>query len=324
MAFRLKSHEELPDAIRRIVLEQIDDSLEQLTKAAPQQRDQAIHSARKSIKKIRGVLKLIRPELGAAYRKENAELREAGRGLSELRDAGAMLEVVDSIAEKYKHELRPHGLGPIRHGLEEEKRRREAQLQPERVMRAAAARLQKLRRRVAKWPLSTVGFKGIEPGLKQTYRDGRRALDRAATDQTPDNYHEWRKRAKDHWYHARLLEKVWPEGMQAREKSMHDVEAWLGDDHNLFVLKEQLSEHPEQFGGEEETELFIALAEREQTQLRQKAIDEGRRLYEQKPREFAAHVEGLWQVWHEQKSADAKGPQRQGAKRASSKRIAVA
>lgn len=323
MPYRLKAQESVPDGLKRIVIEEIDDALQALRKTARAERDASIHCARKDIKKIRGLLKLLRPELGGSYKKENATLRDAGRGLSALRDGSAVLQSIDCIAEKYKHELRPHGLEQVRAALEREKQALEEQLHPDAVMRKAAQGLKGLRRRVPKWPLSTESFKAVEPGLRKIYRDGRRAMRDALVDQTPESYHEWRKRAKDHWYHVRLLEKVWPEGMQAREKSLHDLERWLGDDHNLYVVRCELQKDPERFGGEEEVSFFLALAEREQAELRQKAIDEGRRLYQQKPREFAAHLKGLWEVWREQKPRG-KGPQRQPAKRAAVKPSAVA
>ena len=41
------------------------------------------------------------------------------------------------------------------------------------------------------------------------------AMDAAAKDPTADNFHEWRKRVKDHWYHSRLLWPVWQKPMKA-------------------------------------------------------------------------------------------------------------
>ncbi len=65
-------------------------------------RETAIHEARKSVKKIRGALRLMRPGLGNVYRDENDAFRDIGRRLSEVRDAVAMIEVFDSVVEKFK------------------------------------------------------------------------------------------------------------------------------------------------------------------------------------------------------------------------------
>ncbi len=108
MPYRLKAGQSVPDNVRRIVTEEIDSAVQQLRARDTKKRDEAIHEARKSIKKIRGVLKLMRPELGRTYRTENEALRSMGAKLSELRDAGAMIETLDSLVENYSGKLQ-HG-----------------------------------------------------------------------------------------------------------------------------------------------------------------------------------------------------------------------
>jgi len=44
-------------------------------------RDEAIHGARKSIKKVRAILRLVSAELGGAHERENARLRDVARRL---------------------------------------------------------------------------------------------------------------------------------------------------------------------------------------------------------------------------------------------------
>lgn len=322
MAYRLKAKESVPDGIRRVVIEEIDCALGELYKHGSAEQDEAIHSARKSIKKIRGVLRLVRPELGSAYRRENAELRSAGRGLSELRDSRALVETVGHLTTKYAGELKPGALDRLRDGLHDNKRRKEEQLNPLRAMQTAAQGLEALRGRVPDWPLETDGFKAIEPGLKRSYRDGRRALRAAVADPNAVCFHQWRKRTKDHWYHARLLEKLWPEEMTGRANSAHQVERALGEDHNLYVLRCEFEAFPERFGDEEQIGLFLALAGREQSELRATAIGEGQRLYQSPPREIIAHFRGLWELWHDPSAA---APKRKAhASRPPHKRVAVA
>lgn len=324
MPYRLKPNETVPEGVRRVVIEEIDCALQHLGNRGTANQDEAIHSARKSMKKIRGALRMMRPELGSSFNKENAAVRDAGRGLSELRDAGAVLETVDHLAQKYKHELKSGALDAIRRGLEEGKREQERSLNPRTAMQTAAQALEALRKRVPKWPLSLHGFTAIEPGLKQSYRDGRRALRAAGDDPNALNFHELRKRTKDHWYHTRLIESAWPEGIKARQKSAHQVESCLGEDHNLYVLRCRFEENPERFGGEEEVHLFLALAGREQAELRSVALAEGRRLFQQRPRDFAQHLRGLWRIWHEEELSNAKSLPRKPASRAGRRKIAVA
>ncbi|MBV9269023.1 MAG: CHAD domain-containing protein [Acidobacteriaceae bacterium] len=313
MPYRFKAGESVPENIKRIATEEIDSAIDQLQHGTGKKRDEAIHEARKSIKKLRGVLKLIRPELDAAYRTENAALRELGGRLSELRDAGAIIETFDSIVGKHRGKLTADGLAPIRKGLRLRKQQKEKALNVTRVVNEAISGLGTARQRVLKWQLDNDGFESIASGLKRTYRDGKIAMRVALKTARPEDYHEWRKRAKDHWYHIRLLESLWTEMMEARENSLHDLETWLGDDHNLVVLCEQLEQDSDGFGGQDTVQLFSALARQEQGELRKKSESLGQRVYEEKPKEFVRNVSKLWDVWHEHPRAlKDVGPTRRG------------
>src|SRR3954454_16302944 len=79
---------------------------EQLAAAAESLRDgedpiEAIHDARKRIKKTRALLRLARPGLKKAeYRRRNRALRDTGRGMSANRDADVLVETVERLAER--------------------------------------------------------------------------------------------------------------------------------------------------------------------------------------------------------------------------------
>ena len=286
MSYRLERGEAVPDGIRRIVREEADSAIKHLTNTAARRREEAIHEARKSIKKIRGVLRLVRPDLGRAYRDQNRALREAGRRLSQIRDAEAVLEVFDELVQRYRGELQKDAWTAIRRGLERDKREVEEASGIDSVARQAATTLRRVGRDVKNWPLQCDGFQAIESGFADTYKRGRRALADVRRDPMPENYHYFRKRVKDHWYHVRLLENVWTEEMKAREASLKDLQTWLGDDHNLFVLREKLQEG-----------LFRALADQYQKELREKSVSLGLRVYEQKPKRFAQSMCHLWEAW---------------------------
>ena len=300
MAYRLKKGETVPEGIRRIVHEESESALKELSHANGKKRDEGIHEARKSIKKIRGAMRMVQPELGRMYRSENARLGEVGRKLSEIRDATAIIEVFDGLMQKHKDALQRNALAAIRRGLDASKRETEQRAGITNALKGATAALRVIGKRVDKWPIKQDGFAAIADGLQDRYRRGRRAMVVAQKNGVPEKYHEWRKRVKDHWYHVRLLESLWTEVMQAHENSLHDLETWLGDDHNLVVLCEKLVGEPEKYGGEENVRLFTALANQEQKELREKSLSLGKRVYEQKPRRFVRDLEKLWDTWQRQ------------------------
>lgn len=123
MAYRLKNKESIGAEIKRIAQEQTDKAIEQLTEeiksdnidsssnaAAVNERQEAIHDVRKRIKKIRAVVRLVRDELGKeVYKRENECFRDAGRGLSEVRDAQVLLETFNKLEKHFADFIKPEG-----------------------------------------------------------------------------------------------------------------------------------------------------------------------------------------------------------------------
>jgi CHAD domain-containing protein len=87
--------------------------------------DEAIHEARKSVKKVRTVLRLMQGDLGNTYREESSFLRDVGRKLSQFRDAGAIIEIFDALKQKSPNELNARTFDLIGRELQARKERAE-------------------------------------------------------------------------------------------------------------------------------------------------------------------------------------------------------
>jgi hypothetical protein len=80
MSFELHPDESLRKNIRRILRDQMDRALESLTGPHEGSRDEAVHETRQSFKKIRAVLRLVRPVIDEkSYREENTCFRDRRR-----------------------------------------------------------------------------------------------------------------------------------------------------------------------------------------------------------------------------------------------------
>jgi CHAD domain-containing protein len=296
MAYRLEREESIISGIRRVIREEIDSAESHLAGKKKTTRDEAIHDARKSIKKVRATLRLIRDQLGNSWKRENAHLRDVAARLSQFRDAFVIIETFDDLKQKFASGA-PARFGSVRTGLA--KRRAESGREEDVgiVLNSAATSLRRASKRVKRWPLAGDGFDAIAPGLEKTYRDGRRALARARKNPNAQTFHEFRKRVKDHWYHVRLLEGLWTEVMGAYEKSLKDLEDWLGNDHNLTVLRDTIGAEPAFYGKPKEIDRVVDLIVKYQQELRAEAVPLAERIYEEKPREFMRRMKHLWDAW---------------------------
>jgi CHAD domain-containing protein len=297
MAYRLERDEAVIPGLKRVVREEIESASEHLSGEKDISLDQVIHDARKSIKKVRATLRLAGKDLGPAGRREDSRLRGVAARLSELRDAFAIIETFDTLRNKYKDEAGGSKLRSVRAGLTKRRQESEREEDTPAVLKDAAEELKKASKRVKDLPLRSEGFAAIGPGLEETFRNGRKAMALARRQGGATNFHQLRKRVKDHWYHVRLLEGLWTEVMIAYEKSLKDLETWLGEDHNLTVLRETIAAKPSSYGMRKDIALTFDLIDRHQKELRANAVPLAERIYEQKPREFTRRMKHLWNTW---------------------------
>jgi CHAD domain-containing protein len=272
-AYRLKQGEPVPEGIARIARGRIDHAIEALGEAT----EEGVHEARKDMKKLRALLRLVRGDIGEkTFRRESDFFRDAARELSGVRDADVMVATLAELESRY--EADEADTGPIRQRLEARRLQTAAGGRHE-AARTVVAMLGEARARVGDWPLERDGFEPFEDGLRRTYRRGRRDWRAALKEPSTENLHEWRKRAKDLWYHCLLLQESWKPVMRALADEAHELSDRLGDDHDLAVLLE--------FGAEP---LEGLIASRRQ-ELQQEAFAYGARLYADKPKAYVRRIE---------------------------------
>jgi CHAD domain-containing protein len=295
MSYRLKKRKRVGDDVRRVVQEQLDEAAERLS-VRNGDRDKAIHDARVCFKKIRAALRLMRDPLGGKFEEENIFYRDLGRRLSDVRNNVALLEAFAKLKERYGDELAPGALSAQRRPLAESNARQSRE--KGRAMAEVGRSLKAGRRRTANWPLPNKGFRSLAPGLKRTYREGRRQFAIACKRPTVTNLHEWRKRVKDLWYQLRLVKKVWPAEMKELAAEMEKLGDYLSDHHDLALLRETAADHAQKNKDESpEIETFLALIDQRRAELRVEARLLGKRLYAEKPSAFTARLNTYWDAW---------------------------
>lgn len=149
--------------------------------------------------------------------------------------------------------------------------------------------------RIEEWPVTGDDFAVVEPGLLETYRRGRKAMKHARKTGTDIAWHDWRKRAKDHWYHIRLLRNVWKPVLKAREAELDALSDLLGEDHDLAVLDAKLRG----LEGIEESHLqpIVHRIEGRRAELKATAERLGDRLYAETPKAFRKRMKRYWKAW---------------------------
>jgi CHAD domain-containing protein len=292
-AFRLVKDEPVPDGIRRIARTQLEEVFDQVRSIPKGNVDDGVHEARKAFKRLRATVRLSRGAIGdATYKRENVAFRDAGRRLSDVRDASVLVETVEDL-EKRDADLNG-AMANLCERLEGERKQAIESLEGNKaVVAAVIADTEKAQLRTATWEFETDGFDALEPGLRRIYRRGRKAMQRAEEDPSDENLHQWRKRVKDLWHAEQILEPASPKKLKKLAKRTHAVADLLGDDHDLAELRLYVVSHRIGFDeGAEQAALLTAIDTRRE-KLQRKAFRAGSKLYKRRPRRFVEKVASL-------------------------------
>lgn len=281
--YRLRSQHDLGAEVRRVARTRAESALDALRDDLEADPVEAVHTARKDMKKLRSLLRLVRAALDhEVYDHENDSLRRAARMLGGARDADVMLETMGALEERLPGLTAATGL--LRPELAGE--------WPDDVSRRAgeaAAIIEGLLTRIGGWPLDGLD-KAIDKGLRRAYGRGRNRFAEALEEPSDEAMHEWRKRAKDLWYHLRLLEDAWPGLLSQLAEEVHVLTDHLGDHHDLAVLAERAGEVLAK--GQPLADLLDA-AERRQVHHEAAAFALGKRIYAEKPKAFGRRMRAL-------------------------------
>lgn len=277
----LPTDDSVAEAAARVAREEAEGALRAARGDGP--LGPRVHEMRKAVKKLRGLLRLLRPVMPGA-RAEDAALRDAGRVLASLRDAAVVLATAERASQGMPEGRRGVLLSPFRRAAEAAAGASGADLG------AFAGAMEGLVGRIPGWRVERDGWKALAPGLRATWGAARAALREARADPAPEALHEWRKRVKDHWYQARLLAPMWPEMMAAQVAAADDLGERLGRANDLAVLRERLDGAGLDGALRDEAALAVAALYGEEVAA---AFPLGERLLAERPRALARR----WGAW---------------------------
>lgn len=310
MSYSFKITDRLGTGVRRIGVQQIDAALARL--GSDKDPAKTIHETRKSLKKLRSLLRLAKPALGdGVFARENVRYRDIGRSLSGSRDATVRFETLARLHDAADGRIKAT-LGGVQSRLERGRGRKLA-LGPETTVRRkanagdagetsaliedATARLTQARVAMAALPIEDERMTEAFDGVAHVYRRARKSMAVAFDTLQADDLHEFRKHAQHHWRHMQLMGVAWPEYFEARVKTARHLSQLLGDDHDLDGLVAFITgETVRGVLTERQIATVAEFSAMRQGALRDEAYALGRRLFDDPPAAFRDHVAFYWRM----------------------------
>jgi hypothetical protein len=145
----------------------------------------------------------------------------------------------------------------------------------------------------------------IGEGLTCVYCRGSAACAAATADMSVEKLHEWRKQTKYLFYQLEVLRPICPEPMKELIDEADRMGELLGDDHDLAVLRQFLTDVPGRFG--DDVGVLVALIDRRRAELEEEAVSRGHLLFQEGPEAFAARLKGYWSSWRTQSKKSGPG-----------------
>ncbi len=296
MATKLQKKTNLAKQFKDICESLMDDAQEALQQA---NKAQGVHNARKRFKQLRGVLRLIRFGLGdKIYDRENDALRDAGRPLSEVRDADVMIETLDDLLQHFKGHVRKGSFKKLRSQLVARRTKIRKQIvNKDKAISKDLKSTRQIRSRLKKWQKFPDRFAILKKGVRRIYARGQEDMDMSFKDPTVESLHEWRKSVKYLRYQLEIFEDLTESIITEMADEAHTLADKLGVDHDLAVLEGLLHGEMKKACTPKQQEVLTALIRQRRTELQKEAEEMGPHLYGETAKQFCNRLEGYWDAW---------------------------
>lgn len=275
------------DGFLRIAREQIGKGIAVATDVsdAPARR---VHAARRRAKKLRALLRLVRPDF-SRYARENAFIRDASRGLSAARDVKVAAETLADLMAWAGREVAP--VIPA-----------EASGGEEAGLAQYATDMQQMLARSERWKAGKIRLDTLAEGLAGTYGKGLEAMQRVAAHPDDHEFHEWRKHVKYYWNQLGLLEACAEDILPSTHSAAGDLADKLGLHHDLAMLRDKLTADAKLFG-DIDVGLVLDAAARRQREVEVRIGGLGRQVFAETPKALQARFSSYLEGWAVQEAA---------------------
>ncbi|MGV1834573.1 CHAD domain-containing protein [Rhizobium rhizogenes] len=297
MSYRIRPDKAFDDEVHAVVAQQLGKAITALTDR-PQGLHEAVHRARKHIKRVRALYRLIARRAPEFQQRENDRLREMARTLSGVRDATALIE-----ASRYLHETatsrdEARALARVTKVLTARRDRlSEAETDIEDKAKAAIATCHD-----ALEALRAVSFKSgrretarlFQKSWQRTGRKAKAALSECHAEAHADQFHDLRKRSQDCWMHHALLRDIWPAAMHAKQLEAKALVDILGRYLDLSMLSDVTDRESHLFdSSDDRARLLEAIISRQQIAWRE-ALAKAHWVFADEPEREARTIKRLW------------------------------
>ncbi len=221
------------EALRRLARQTLSALAKDLDRAAA---GHGVHGARKRLKFMRGLLRLLKPAIGkAAFAKADRRLRAAAHAIAGARRAEALPEAVAKLGSRGSPEN--PALAELAHLASAAHGHQSATAVLSEAIAEARRSIEKLRGTINDWSLPKHDVAPFVRGLRDAYATARRKLRAGLAARDIAHLHAARKSVIHHLHHLEIVEPLWPDPIRLWRTELTSLRAALGDLNDLEELE---------------------------------------------------------------------------------------
>ena len=284
MAYRFRISETLGVGTRRIARETIDSAV--LTSSRNSQPPAVrTHGARKGVKKLRGLIRLVSPVSKSSEMLKDADLilKRAAKIMARRRDDDVILLILNKMADEGAKGFGPRRVAGIFKELAGLDKGWTKDAGDKEDFAEFSAMISAMRRDVAAWDFQQSDLHALDWGYIATYREARTDMLQILEKPTDKRLHNWRRLVKYHFYHTRLLENIKAGFGNERIEKTKQLEGILGHHHDLVMLKERIRDLPKKRRREQVYRSIMEQARKKRRALEVKALSLAAELFTDVP-----------------------------------------
>jgi CHAD domain-containing protein len=276
--------------IRRVLLEEVRHLIVDLKGSDCKA---GVHRAHKRCKRIRAIIRLVRPVAEAFYQEGNNKFRDLARSLSDLRDSDVIPETFVRVEKGEK--TTSHLFASLLDGLVMNEEQTPALVKAK--VASCLRKVDRVKVRVDNFIFPEDTPTGlIRVGIVKSYKRGRKAMVHAYHGNKESAFHKWRKRVKELDYQMQLLPRSNEMISQDWQKKLDELGNVLGQKHDLLILCKTLCSNSRKGISNGHLARYLELLDANNCRLTAKAKKLGHHLYSLKLGSFARRL-ALTPIW---------------------------
>ena len=291
--FSITNNEEISVAAHRVLSEQYNLIIDACSNQ--DSPHESIHDTRKSYKRIRAVLRLIKPDISAeVYDREKRLLRELSGKFANARNLHVFAEEFDTIMKAGILKLPATTENEIKSFFKEREEETLKILLDLNLFEVVGKKNEEARDRVAAVDFSSLGPHTIYKGVSNVFAWGQKQMIHSQQFPTDDNLHEMRKRMKALMYLVRLIKDVSPDFFNGYYKGLKSASLALGEDHNMAEMLNYIDTIGDEILPEEEKKRIHEYITSQRQQIQVDVWPLIAKLYTGQADEFSKRIKAYW------------------------------